>query len=164
MPSFPNAAVPRLPLLLGGGACLAAGLIGGAARLGALPGPESAAAAHGLVMTLGFLGTLIALERAVALRRTWGFLAPALSALGGLALAVGMPPRLGVVLIAAAGGWLAAIYLAMWQVAPALSVGVQAVGAMAWWCGLLVWLRGAGMPEVSPWLGVFLVATIVGER
>lgn len=162
--SFPNAAVPRLPLLLGGGLCLGAGLVGGAARLGALPGPESAAAAHGLVMTLGFLGTVIALERAVALRRPWGYLAPALSALGGLSLAVGAPPRLGVALLGAAGGWLAAIYLAMWQTAPALSVGMQAVGAVAWWCGLLAWLRGASMPLVSPWLAVFLVATIVGER
>ena len=27
-------------------------------------------------MTLGFLGTLIALERAVALRLAWGYLAP----------------------------------------------------------------------------------------
>lgn len=35
---------------------------------------------HGQVMVLGFLGTLISLERAQALGRAWAFLAPALRA------------------------------------------------------------------------------------
>ena len=42
-------------------------------------------------MTLGFLGTLIALERAVALRLAWGYLAPLLSGVGGLAIVAGVP-------------------------------------------------------------------------
>ena len=44
---------------------------------------------HGMVMVLGFMGTLIALERAQALRQTWAYLAPALLACGGLALVAG---------------------------------------------------------------------------
>lgn len=35
--------------------------------------------AHGVIMVLGFLGTLIALERAVALDAWWAFVAPALA-------------------------------------------------------------------------------------
>ncbi|MBG0830117.1 hypothetical protein HS041_20330 [Planomonospora sp. ID67723] len=41
---------------------------------------------HGPLMALGFLGTLLCLERAVALRRRWGYAAPVLSALGALFL------------------------------------------------------------------------------
>jgi hypothetical protein len=56
-----------------GGVCLLLGLTGGLARLGAgTPSPQNAAAGHGVLMTLGFLGTLISLERSVALRHNWG--------------------------------------------------------------------------------------------
>ena len=47
---------------------LLAGASGGLARLG-LPVPGPALVLHGAVMACGFFGTLIALERAVALRR-----------------------------------------------------------------------------------------------
>ncbi|MEO3785516.1 hypothetical protein ABGB12_19460 [Actinocorallia sp. B10E7] len=82
-------AVRRLPALLGAGPALAAGVWGGPALLGlGVPLPRQAfAAQHGPLMALGFLGTLIALERAVALGRTWGYAAPALGALGAVALA-----------------------------------------------------------------------------
>jgi hypothetical protein len=57
-----------LVLLLLGAVALLAGLTGSLRLLGVPMPPETAgnAAAHGLLMTLGFLGTLIALERAVA--------------------------------------------------------------------------------------------------
>jgi hypothetical protein len=58
----------RLPLLAAGGVALAAGLYAGLLLLGfGLPTPRPALAdVHGPVMVLGFVGTLIALERAVA--------------------------------------------------------------------------------------------------
>ena len=43
---------------------------------------------HGPLMVLGFLGTLIALERAVPLDEPVGYLAPAAAGLGGVALTV----------------------------------------------------------------------------
>jgi len=57
-----------LVLLLLGAVALLAGLTGSLRLLGVPMPPETAgpAAAHGFLMTLGFLGTLIALERAVA--------------------------------------------------------------------------------------------------
>lgn len=56
---------------------LLGGLCEGLVYLG-LPLPAGSAAMsqdHGELMVLGFLGTLIALERAVALGKTWGYLA-----------------------------------------------------------------------------------------
>jgi hypothetical protein len=57
-----------LVLLLLGAVALLAGLTGSLRLLGVPMPPATAglAAAHGLLMTLGYLGTLIALERAVA--------------------------------------------------------------------------------------------------
>jgi len=76
----------RLPVLLSALASLVAALWGGLLLLG-LPVPTitgTTASQHGVLMVLGFLGTVISLERAVALGRPWGFLAPACAGLGGV--------------------------------------------------------------------------------
>ena len=72
---------------------LITGLWAGLARLGvAVPsGTHTLAEFHGALMISGFLGTLISLERAVAIGRWWAYTAPALSATGAVALIVGMP-------------------------------------------------------------------------
>src|SRR5512138_2401720 len=62
-----------------------AGLI----RIGwALPAFPTLTVAHGPLMVSGFLGVLIPLERAVAIRRKWMFAAPVAAALGWLMLLV----------------------------------------------------------------------------
>src|SRR5690606_34659033 len=68
------AAVPRSRLLLlaGGGVALLLGLWSGLARAG-IHDPIGPVSAHGVIMVLGFLGTLIALERAVAFGAAWAF-------------------------------------------------------------------------------------------
>ncbi len=69
------------------------GLWGGLVRLGwLLPLPHSnLVSQHGALMLSGFLGALIALERAVTLERRWAYAAPALAGLGGLAVSLGLP-------------------------------------------------------------------------
>jgi hypothetical protein len=161
----PGLARRRLPVLALGAASLLLGLAGGLARLGAgTPSPSTAAAGHGVLMTLGFLGTLIALERAVALRRWWGYLAPVLSGVGGLAVVAGAPAPLPALLMAAAGAWLAGAYVVMLQIQPTLHLVVEALGAVAWWGAAVVWLRGSDLPGLVPWLAAFIVLTIAGER
>lgn len=154
-----------MPVLALGAASLLGGLAGGLARLGAgTPSPAGAAAGHGVLMTLGFLGTLIALERAVALRHAWGYLAPVLSGVGGLAIIAGVPAPWPPLLMAAAGGWLSAGYLVMWQRQPTLHITVEALGALAWWGGAMCWLAGTDLPGLAPWLAAYVVLTIAGER
>jgi hypothetical protein len=83
----------RFPLMLLGLLALLTALWGGLARLGwaflllypPLP------AVHGPLMVCGFLGTLIGVERAVALGALWPYAAPLLTAVGALCLLAGLP-------------------------------------------------------------------------
>src|SRR5450759_144462 len=63
---------------------LVAGLWAGLLRLGwLLPGLQSSLpGTHGPLMVSGFLGSLIAVERVVALQKRWMFAAPLLTGLG----------------------------------------------------------------------------------
>ena len=74
----------RFLLLALGGIALLAGLTGALVLLGVpMPaGTARLAVDHGTLMTLGFLGTVIALERAVALGRPMGYAAPAAAGAG----------------------------------------------------------------------------------
>jgi hypothetical protein len=163
----PRARRPRwVPLLMaGGGVSLLAGLWAGLLLLGVpLPAGERLADGHGVFMTLGFLGTLIALERAVALGAAWAYLAPAAAGAGGLALVAGAPAGLGQALLAAGGAVLVGIYAAVHRIQPSLHNTVQAVGAGCWTVTAGLWLAGWQIPRIVPWLAGFLVLTIAGER
>ncbi|MEU8124686.1 hypothetical protein AB0C21_38750 [Spirillospora sp. NPDC049024] len=159
-------AVRRLPMLAGALLSLVAALWGALVLLGLdVPLPRAGfAAGHGPLMALGFLGTLISLERAVALARPWAYAAPALAGAGALATAAGLD-RPGRLLLTAAGGWLVAVYIAVLtgrRTGPDLLV--QTAGAVAWYAGGLLWIGGRTVTEIVPWLAAFLVLTIAGER
>jgi hypothetical protein len=146
-------------------ASMGLGLWLGLARLGLmLPGgmPERADL-HGLLMISGFLGTLISLERAVALGAAWAYAAPALSSAGVLGVLTGRP-FLGAAafLAAAAALWLVSIVLATRQVA--LFTVVLAVAPLCWAAGTAAWLLGASAAAATGWWLSFLILTIAAER
>jgi len=154
------------PLMAAAVVCLLAGLWAALVRLGlAVPaGISSLPEAHGPLMTLGFLGTLIALERAVALGKAWGYLAPAAAGAGGLAVAAGAPGGVGEALLGCGGLALVAIFVAAHQIQPSLHNAVLASGAVCWVVAAGLWLAGWDISEFVPWLAGFLVLTITGER
>ncbi|MFG1851750.1 hypothetical protein ACGFJT_07915 [Actinomadura geliboluensis] len=175
----PRLAARRLPLLAGALLSLIAGLWGALTLLDVgVPLPRTAfAQQHGPLMALGFLGTLISLERAVALGRPWAYASPALAGLGALTTAAGFAAP-GRVLLTAAGGWLVAVYIAVLgrrtDRPPAPThhhsneelrpLAVQTAGAVAWYAAGLLWIGGRGVGDIVPWLAAFLVLTIAGER
>src|SRR5512134_1969811 len=70
----------------------------GLLRLGwALPSFPNLSVAHGPLMISGFLGVLIPLERAVAIRQKWMFAVPVIAGLGWLSLL--LVPWIGGVLL-----------------------------------------------------------------
>lgn len=89
----------RLVFALVVGMGLLAGIAGGLLRVGIAWGDERATAVlqraavdHAFLMVCAFMGTVIGIERAIALRRGWAFLAPACTAAGGAALLCGARP------------------------------------------------------------------------
>jgi hypothetical protein len=153
----------RVALLAAGGAALIAGLSTGLARagIGGTPGP---AAAHGILMVLGFLGTLIALERAVALRARWSYLGPACSGVATVLVLAGAPPVVGGALFATAGLLVTAVYVATLRRHVETHLVLMAAGALLWVGAAALWAAGWSVVRVTPLLAGFLVFTIVGER
>ncbi|PYF99373.1 hypothetical protein SAMN05216184_10783 [Georgenia satyanarayanai] len=156
----------RLPFLLLGGLGLLAGLDAALALLGlphVLVGARLADV-HGPLMVLGFVGTVIGLERSVALGRAWGYVAPALNGLGVLATVSVLPDTVGAGLIVAGqlGGLL--VYRPLFARQPAVAVAVQTLGQLMAVAAAALWLGGVPVPGLMPWLVGYLVLTILGER
>jgi hypothetical protein len=163
--------VTARPLLLAPVALsLLAGMAGGLLRAGVtVPGTAGAAwlaqaaLAHAALMICGFMGTVIGIERAVAVKLRTAWSAPLASGLGGIALLLGH---------AAAGAWLTVAASAAF-----IAVNVEVVlrqraahtwlllaGALAWFAGSLAFALGVGSTATLPWWFAFLVLTIAAER
>jgi hypothetical protein len=156
----------RLPFLVPGGVALLAGLDAALMLLG-LPAPVSADRlpdVHGMLLVLGFVGTLIALERAVALGRPAGFLAPALLGAGAVLLLSPAPLVVGRSTLLAGTVALTALYVPLWRRQRDDAVLIQCLGAVLAVGAATLWLGGVQVPALLPWLVGFIVLTIAGER
>lgn len=138
----------------------------GLLRLGwALPSPHAdLAMLHGPLLVCGVLGTIIGLERAVAIGRPWAFSGSLLTLAGGIVMLLGAPIGLAIWLIVGGSLGLLAVFAAIIQRQPARYTMTMALGAVAWLGGNLFWLAGRPLAQVSLWWASFLVLTIVGER
>lgn len=155
-----------LPLMAIAVVVLLAALWSGLVHLG-LPIPEGGSSlhqGHGPMIVLGFLGTLIAVERAVALGKGWAYTSPTAAAAGGVAVVVEAPDWVAPVLAILAGVLLVAIFVAVHRIQPALHNTVLAAGACCWAVAAVLWLMAWEVARFVPWLAAFLVLTIAGER
>lgn len=127
---------------------------------------------HGALMIGGVFGTLIALERAVALAslfhapRHWSFLAPLLAGAGGILLILTGETLLAKLCLFCGSVLLTGVYTYtatkhhFWS----LHTAIMCLGAALWAAGNLFWTAGYPVyAVVHAWLG-FIVLTIVGER
>lgn len=152
-----------LPLIALAILALLFALWAGLLRLGwAIPAFDNLAMAHGPLMVCGFLGVLIPLERAVAIRKLWMFAAPLASAAGWIALL--LQPSLAVILLTLGSLGMLAILGYMVRREPHLHTTTMALGALAWLIGNLLWLSGKPIFQVVFWWITYLVLTIGGER
>lgn len=158
----------RLPLPFLALAILAllAALWAGLMRIGwGLPAlTPSLALAHGPLMISGFLGTLITLERAVALKQKWMYIPPLLAGLGGLLILLIPSMPLGPILLALASFGGVAILVEITRREAALHTFTMLFGALTWFAGNLLWLFGWQIFQVVLFWQAFLVLTIAGER
>jgi hypothetical protein len=155
--SIPHAPLLLLPL------ALLAGMQGGWMRMGAGGPWPSLAAGHALLMIGGFLGTLISLERSMAMpTKSWRLL-PLINALSIIPLllnqfgwAVGMQS------VTAAG--LSLLLYTMLKKHNSVTLLFMTFGALLWLIGNLVFLYRGWVVVAVPWWMGFLLLTIVGER
>jgi hypothetical protein len=156
----------RLPLLVLGMLSLVGGVLGGLARLGvAVPDIAAAqAAGHSALMIGAFFGTVISLERAVAIGRSWAYTAPASAGLGGVLLLAGAPMVVvqGLLTLSALVLTLGCMQVMMRQTA--LFTIMLGVGGLCLLAGNVLWLAGVDIHALTPWWLAFLVLTIAGER
>jgi hypothetical protein len=158
--------VVAIPVL----ASLVAGLAGGLLRAGVpLPGAATAgwlgaaAVAHAFLMICTFMGTVIAIERAVAVKTAWAWAGPVASATAGIATVCGAP---------ALAHWLVVAASAMFVAVNALVVTCQRaahtvlllVAAVAWCIGSLLHALDPLSGAAVSWWFLFLVLTIAAER
>lgn len=154
------------PFVVAAAAALLVGLWAGLARMGwSLPaGDGDLPLRHGGLMVAGFVATVIAVERAIAIGRPFAFLAPALGGATAVALVIGAPLTAAAALATATGA------------AYSLNVGVLlarhrrlpfvllSAGGLALIAAGAVWWAGETLPRVLPWWMAFLVLTIGAER
>jgi len=123
----------------------------------------AAALSHAALMICGFLGSVVALERAVAVGRGAAFLAPLASGLGGALLLAGQVRAAAFAIVAAAAVFVV-VNIVLVRRQRAAHTRLLLGGAVAWLVGSALYAGGANGPAVLPWWFAFLVATIAAER
>jgi len=162
--------VVRLAFLSLVGAMLVTGVIGGLLRAGVavpVPGdsawPGRAVSAHAFLMICAFMGTVIAIERAVAVKERLAFAAPAASALAGVLMLAGMPGAAAWLAVLASLAFIA-VNVTVVSRQRAAHTALLLTGAATWLVGSLLYALGNRPAMVVPWWFSFLVLTIAAER
>lgn len=145
---------------------LLAALWAGLVRLGwSLPLlRQDLASNHGPLMIVGFLGTLISLERAAASERRWPHGASICSALAAVSLLAGLPSGATQILSILGSLFLFMIFAFLYRRHPSISVTAMGTAALLWLLANSLWYSGYPFNQVVPWWAGFLVLTIAGER
>jgi len=153
-----------LPLLLLTILALIMGMTGGLQRLGwGMPlSIPALTLGHGPLMICGFFASLIAIERAVALARGWGWAAPALIATGSLCSTLW--PAQGLVLLVTGSALLAVTTFALYQLQKSLFNALLGVAALCLLVGDIVWWITGTVWAAMAWWMLFLLLTITAER
>lgn len=145
-------------------ASLLAGITGGLVRAGvAVPTAAPAVVGHAFLMICTFMGSVIGLERAVAVKHPAAFAGPLASGAAGLVALAGAPV-VAAWLAAAASLAFVGVNLAVVQRQRAAHTRLLLAGALAWAAGSLLHAMGLLAGAVVPWWLCFLVFTIAAER
>jgi hypothetical protein len=119
---------------------------------------------HGPLMISGFFGTVINIERAVALNQKRYWIAPLLSGIGSLVAISGLAPQLGVALLTLGSLGLVVIFSVIVSRHPGRDTITMLIAAMAWLVGNVMWFAEYPFWRIALWWMAFLVLTILGER
>ncbi|MES8759147.1 hypothetical protein U6W36_04760 [Cutibacterium acnes] len=155
--------------MVGAGISLLAGLDGALLLLGVWSPVMSTRLSkwHGPLMVLGFVGTVICLERAVALGHRLAYLVPAMSGFGVIVLLAPLPfdsARAGLALLTLAQLGLLTIYVPLWRRSHDDAVVIQGAGAFCAAGAAALLTTGEHVSQIVGWLACYMILTICGER
>ncbi|MFT7775212.1 hypothetical protein [Roseateles sp.] len=143
---------------------LVAGIAGGLVRAGvAAPVAGATVVAHAFLMICAFMGTVIAIERAVAVKRAVAFAGPLASGAAGLAL-LARAPQVAAWLAAAAALAFVCVNVVVVRRQKAIHTLLLLAGAVAWAGGSLLHALDVLAGAVVPLWFCFLLFTIAAER
>ncbi len=142
---------------------LVTGVLAGLLRIGWSIPMGQVAGQHGAVMVGSFLGTLICLERIVALKKRWMYVIPIISGMSLVFFYLGLPD-VGMGLLTVASFGLIYIYSDLIQRFGEYYFYVMMVGAVGWAVGNIIMIVSPFYPQAAPWWIVFILFTVFGER
>jgi hypothetical protein len=119
---------------------------------------------HGVLMICGFFGTLISIERAVALNQPAAYMTPLFAAIGVVALFARTIALAGAAFLIASLLLAAASFWNMRRLQSVLLAAMPSIAALCWGLGTLTWLAARPLPESTGWWLAFLVLTVAAER
>ncbi len=153
----------RLPFMLLAMVGLLLGLLTGLQRMGWNLPFTMAAASHGAIMTGGFIGTLITLEKIIPLKKKVLYVLPVLSGISVVLFFAQQPVIAKVCLVTASVG-LSLVFLGYLLREKSLIYALMMAGALCWFVGNVLLLINGFYPVSLPWWMAFVLLVITSER
>lgn len=153
----------RLPIMLFAMICLFSGLWGGLTRIGWNMVVLPVTAHHGAVMVGGFLGTLIALEKVIPLKKKFLLLIPILNALS-IVFFFFSQPKISIYILIISSACLSLVFLYYLLRHRNIIYLLMSVGALCWLTGNITLLTRLFYPIAFPWWIAFILLIITAER
>ena len=142
---------------------LLVGILAGLFRMGWSIPIGQVAGEHGALMVGSFLGTLICLERIVALKKKWLYIIPIISGLSLIFFLIGNQP-VGFALLSIGSLGLIYIYVDLISRFKEYYFYIMMMGAIGWAVGNIIMIFKPFYPAAAPWWIAFILLTVFGER
>jgi hypothetical protein len=142
---------------------LVVGVLAGLFRMGWSIPLGQVAGEHGALMVGSFLGTLICLERIVALKKKRLYVIPVISGSSLIFFGLGMQQLAFIALTIGSLG-LVYIYVDLIKRFNEHYFYIMMLGAIGWAAGNIIMILTPFYPQAAPWWIVFILLTVFGER
>lgn len=152
-----------LPVVFFAFASMIIGVLAGLARIGWDLPFYAIVPTHGAIMVGGFLGTLIALEKVIPLKKRYLYAIPVLSGLSVVSFLFGLA-HIGYILLIAASTGLCIVFLIYLITNPSLIYAMMLCGAACWLTGNILLFNTNFYPLALPWWMAFILSIICSER
>ena len=139
------------------------GILAGLFRMGWSIPIGQVAGEHGALMVGSFLGTLICLERIVALKKKWLYAIPIISGLSLIFFMAGIQ-QVAFILLTIGSLGLIIIYVDLISRFKEYYFYIMMIGAIGWAVGNIIMIINPFYPSAAPWWIAFILLTVFGER